>query len=662
MEKNSVIYSMKKIIKYFLKALVFIILFPIHLFNFIRGPFWYTLTFGFLITAYFLAQLGVLAEKFIPFRIGKLISVPTEWLYNLVIKLERTKSETISRGVLIKLAIRNMAFKKSRTIVTISGMAVGIGAIVFLVSIGYGLEEMIISRVARLEEMRQIEVSAQPGGKIKINDDTISTLDEISGTMKVLPLISMVGRINFQGSASDMAAYGVTSDYLEHSAIQPIRGKIFESRGLFTEISDGDIKDNRGEEISWIPVRDAPKNEGMIVGYTKKDFVRKEIEKIGSVATSSENNFESGEKQSTEETWFSVAAPVWSSEECRLDEEGCDNGGRFLLVDENGNQRSPKGFVRMASNFSENKSEIVMGEEIEFGQEKTDGGLEWVDLDIDGIGTSKSQIKQIEVSASALRESVVNIAMLRIMGISEDEAVGREFSVSFVNTSQTGEGDSSRIESVPVNYTISGVILGDKTPMIYVPFSDLRSLGVNQFSQVKIVADSEDVIPEIRSHIEAMGYSTSSVVDTVDQINNFFVTARMFLALLGMIALGVAALGMFNTLTVSLLERTREVGLLKAMGMRGMEVRDLLLTESMVMGVFGGLLGIVFGYLAGKLVGMILSVLTIVKGAGVISITHIPISFMLVIVILSMAVGMITGIYPARRSKNISALNALRYE
>jgi putative ABC transport system permease protein len=119
---------------------------------------------------------------------------------------------------------------------------------------------------------------------------------------------------------------------------------------------------------------------------------------------------------------------------------------------------------------------------------------------------------------------------------------------------------------------------------------------------------------------------------------------------------------MFNTLTVSLLERTREVGLMKAMGMKSTEVHELFLTESMTMGFFGGLIGLVLGFVAGKILGLILSIFAVVSGVGFIDITYIPFAFVLVIVFLSIIVGVGTGIYPAKRATKISALNALRYE
>ena len=169
-------------------------------------------------------------------------------------------------------------------------------------------------------------------------------------------------------------------------------------------------------------------------------------------------------------------------------------------------------------------------------------------------------------------------------------------------------------------------------------------------------------LAKIRKQIEAMGYTTRSVADTVAQINSLFATAKTLLLLLGMVALAVAALGMFNTLTVSLLERTREVGLMKAMGMKSSEVKELFLTESMTMGFFGGVLGIVAGFVLGKLLGLILSFFAIFKGVGYIDVSYLPLSFVLVILLLSLIVGLATGIYPAKRATKISALNALRYE
>ncbi|MGB4942765.1 MAG: ABC transporter permease, partial [Candidatus Moraniibacteriota bacterium] len=95
--------------------------------------------------------------------------------------------ESIDKVSLIEIAIRNMKGKKTRTAVTIGGMAIGIGSIVFLVSIGYGLQRLVISQVAKLEEMQQADVSLQPGGKIKIQDRTIADFTQIPNVASVDP-------------------------------------------------------------------------------------------------------------------------------------------------------------------------------------------------------------------------------------------------------------------------------------------------------------------------------------------------------------------------------------------------------------------------------------------------------------------------------------------
>ena len=100
-----------------------------------------------------------------------------------------------------------------------------------------------------------------------------------------------------------------------------------------------------------------------------------------------------------------------------------------------------------------------------------------------------------------------------------------------------------------------------------------------------------------------MGFKTTSTVDTVKQIESLFSNLRILLTILGMVALGVASLGMFNTLTVSLLERTREIGGMKAIGMVSEEVQDLFLAEAMIMGLSGGFGGLILG----SSVGWILS-------------------------------------------------------
>ncbi|PIV06682.1 hypothetical protein COS53_03955 [Candidatus Shapirobacteria bacterium CG03_land_8_20_14_0_80_35_14] len=251
---------------------------------------------------------------------------------------------------------------------------------------------------------------------------------------------------------------------------------------------------------------------------------------------------------------------------------------------------------------------------------------------------------------------------MQLLNIPENEAVGKELSLSMVVVGELLDDPNKRLESAPLVYTIVGVIPDEGTPIVYVPFIDVRSMGVNRFSQTKVIVKDKSNLVTVRSTIESAGYGTVSVADTVAQIDNLFSNFRLILSILGMVALSVAALGMFNTLTVSLLERTREVGLMKAMGMKSDEVKSLFLTESMIMGLYGGILGLILGVVVGKVLSVVLSALSIVKGVGFVDVSYVPPVFVLVVLLLSILVGIATGYFPAKRATRISALNALRYE
>ncbi|MCA9397822.1 FtsX-like permease family protein [candidate division WWE3 bacterium] len=284
------------------------------------------------------------------------------------------------------------------------------------------------------------------------------------------------------------------------------------------------------------------------------------------------------------------------------------------------------------------------------------------ELDPTAQAQEEDNVNYVDLPSFATKQAVVNRSFLRVLNIPENEAVGKSFSTTFVVVGSLLDSPDQKTETLPGDYTIVGVTSEDDAPFFYVPFIDLRGIGITNYPQVKVVVENQEVLASARRKIEAMGFITTSVVDTVSQIDSLFSTLRLLLAIVGLVAVTIAALGMFNTLTVSLLERTREVGFMKALGMKSHEIRDLFLTESLLMGIFGGLFGLLFGYVSGLGVNLLLSLVSWSQGGEYIDITYIPSELFTVVVILSLVVGIFTGYYPAKRATSISALNALRYE
>ena len=673
-------------------------------------------TFSLILLCYLLAELSNRVQKFrfSPPPLKIVMAAISKALFNFLSLLNRDKEKTINRVNLIDLAMRNMSFKKSRAIITVGGMALGIGIIVFLVSIGYGIERLVTSRVARLDELKQTEVSPQPGSQVAITDQSLSSFTNLDTVEKALPMIAVVSKVNFNNSSADVAVFGVTSDYLEQSAVKPIQGKIFDSNEIANEIIEN--KDNiagvsidvavKGQKISdiiytlhpqrWVPVRKSPSANSQLLGYTR--YVEPTIQAIEVYGGMYPTTSEAGKVAQDLDgnwlgKWIQDSYPIWKNIPCEEADPLCIDGEYVQLVNVTGNQESLTGFIAetyvdvvtfdspingKVLGISDNQEGIVLAitDEttstdsqtvdttadsllVEAGSASDD---EWVDIASESGVVQEQAVTKVDIPPQAKRQAVVNRAMLQVLGISEEDAINKTFQSSFVVVGDLLENQEEKIESNPTEYTIIGVVPDDKTPFFYVPFIDLRSLGVTKYSQVKVVSTSKESLQEVRQQVEAMGYSTRSVADTVEQIERLFATVRQVLAIIGMVALGVAALGMFNTLTVSLLERTREVGLMKAMGMKSHEVQELFLTESMIMGFFGGIAGISVGFVAGKLLGVIISTFAIFKGQGFLDVSFIPLSFVAVVFFLSLLVGIFTGVYPARRAKKISALNALRYE
>jgi putative ABC transport system permease protein len=121
--------------------------------------------------------------------------------------------------------------------------------------------------------------------------------------------------------------------------------------------------------------------------------------------------------------------------------------------------------------------------------------------------------------------------------------------------------------------------------------------------------------------------------------------------LLGL-ALVIALLGIANTLALSVMERTREIGLLRAVGMRRRQVRAMILAESAMVAIFGAVLGVVVGTAFGV-------VATWALPASVITTTAIPMSTLSVIIAVAMVCGIVAGLLPARRAARLDVLRAI---
>jgi putative ABC transport system permease protein len=119
---------------------------------------------------------------------------------------------------------------------------------------------------------------------------------------------------------------------------------------------------------------------------------------------------------------------------------------------------------------------------------------------------------------------------------------------------------------------------------------------------------------------------------------------------------------MFNTMTVTLLERTKEIGIMRTLGASPNDVKYLFVSESVIVGFLGGVSGIVMGVALGLAVNLFLNIVAGQFGGKSVSLFSFPLTFLAFIAVFSAAVGYLTGIFPAKRAAKLNPLDAIRYE
>ncbi|MDO8507178.1 MAG: ATP-binding cassette domain-containing protein [bacterium] len=266
-------------------------------------------------------------------------------------------------------------------------------------------------------------------------------------------------------------------------------------------------------------------------------------------------------------------------------------------------------------------------------------------------------------SSDTSEEVILNIVLAKKLGMSSPGSiVGQNIEVNTIIRPELLENGGENFKSDNRQYKIVGLVEEGNAPYVYTPLGSLKKMGIVNYSEAKVKTTTPDNIDRIKSLIERMGFKASSIKDTVDQANQFFGIFRMILVVFGIIAIAVSCVGMFNTLTISLIEKTREIGVMKSMGATKKDVRNIFILEALFVGVIGGLSGVALSYLLGEFFNTSIYALARSTGNEPVKIFIFPPNLLIFSVLLSLLISILTGIYPARRASKISALDALRYE
>jgi putative ABC transport system permease protein len=187
------------------------------------------------------------------------------------------------------------------------------------------------------------------------------------------------------------------------------------------------------------------------------------------------------------------------------------------------------------------------------------------------------------------------------------------------------------------------------------------------YNQLVVNVESVDVVLDISDQISQMGYQAFTPQSYVQGINSFFLILQVVFGGVGAIALLVAAIGIANTMAMAILERTREIGLMKAIGATNRDVLTIFLGEAAGIGFIGGLGGVLLGWSAGQVINVL--ALSYLAGQSAqqggpppSTAVYTPMWLPVFALLFATLIGLMSGLYPALRAATMVPVTALKYE
>jgi putative ABC transport system permease protein len=200
---------------------------------------------------------------------------------------------------------------------------------------------------------------------------------------------------------------------------------------------------------------------------------------------------------------------------------------------------------------------------------------------------------------------------------------------------------------------------------LHIMQSNLRDTSASDspsYTSLSVRVENPNQVPAVEDAIKKMGFSAFSIVDATRSMRQFFAVLDGFLAIFGSLALAVASIGIVNTLVMAILERRREIGIMKALGASDADVRGLFFAEAGAMGLVGGAVGVTLGWTIGRFINFGMNIYLERQHFPSAQIWSVPPWLVLSAIAFSIVVSLLSGLYPASRAARLDPVQALRYE
>lgn len=223
-----------------------------------------------------------------------------------------------------------------------------------------------------------------------------------------------------------------------------------------------------------------------------------------------------------------------------------------------------------------------------------------------------------------------------------------------------GKTDDER-EVKPAEFSIVGSVDKGSLPVAYIPLEHLVQNGLQNVSQLKVTVSYPEKMAAVRESIEQMGYQTTSLQDSIDQVNRIFSVIQRIIMVFGVIALAITVIGTFNVITLTLIEEMKQVAFLRLSGMQKSSVRFLFTAQAIMLTMAGATSGVAAGLLLGAMAnGAARGLVGETAFVGTIFIFKIPVMAIIIILMLSVVLGWLIALMPAKRAVTIGPLEGLQ--
>jgi len=236
---------------------------------------------------------------------------------------------------------------------------------------------------------------------------------------------------------------------------------------------------------------------------------------------------------------------------------------------------------------------------------------------------------------------------LRIIGVVETEPA----------SGFGGFGSGRLLIPLPLAETLRAAQVNDLRDILRDTSSDKPT-----YSSLTVRVKSPSLVEATEAKLKDLGFSAFSLLDASKSLRIFFLVFDLLLTIFSSLALAVATLGIINTLVMAVLERRREIGVLKALGAADSDVKQLFFVEAGVIGLFGGILGVFLGWLIGRTLNFGTVLYLHRQNLPGVDITSVPLWLVAFGILFAVLVSLAAGLYPASRAARLDPVQALRYE